>query len=206
MKSFFKNVLSSLVGMVLAVIVITLLFIGIISLSISSVNNNDKVIVKKNSILEINLSDLADLATDDDGDMSDMESTETALGDLATDEEDEEEDELMEDDIVAQILSALNEDEAPKVKAEEMKVSDQHKMPEMETTEPIKKAQELEEERVEEEDSEVTDKEEDEKNENLNLANEFTKLQESINTLGQDNKVLKINKVIIKIKIDKKYL
>ena len=59
MKSFFKNVLSSLVGMVLAVIVITLLFIGIISLSISSVNNNDKVIVKKNSILEINLSDLS---------------------------------------------------------------------------------------------------------------------------------------------------
>lgn len=59
MKSFFKNVLSSLVGMVLAVIVITLLFIGIISLSISSVNNNDKVIVKKNSILEINLSDIS---------------------------------------------------------------------------------------------------------------------------------------------------
>ena len=127
--------------------------------------------------IEINLSDLADLATDDDGDMSDMESTETALGDLATDEEDEEEDELMEDDIVAQILSALNEDEAPKVKAEEMKVSDQHKMPEMETTEPIKKAQELEEERVEEEDSEVTDKEEDEKNENLKLPQEQKTVQ-----------------------------
>ena len=59
MKSFFKNVLSSLVGMVLAVIVITLLFIGIISLSISSINNTDKVTVKKNSILEINLSDLS---------------------------------------------------------------------------------------------------------------------------------------------------
>lgn len=142
--------------------------------------------------IEINLSDLADLASDDDAGIDDMESTETALGDLAADTEEEDEDELMEDDIVAQILSALNEKEEPKVKAEEMKVSDQHKMPEMETTEPIKKAQELEEERVEEEDSEVTDKEEeDEKNENLNLANEFTKLQESINTLGQDNKKLK---------------
>ena len=141
--------------------------------------------------IEINLSDLADLASDEDPSMGDMESTETALGDIPPEEE-EEEDELMEDDIVAQILSALNEDDAPKVKAEKMKVSDQHKMPEMETTEPIKKAQELEEERVEEEDSEVTDKEdEDEKNENLNLANEFTKLQESINTLGNDNKNLK---------------
>ena len=59
MKSFFKNVLSTIVGMVLAVIVIMLLFVGIISLSISSINNKDEVTVKENSILEINLSDLS---------------------------------------------------------------------------------------------------------------------------------------------------
>jgi len=140
--------------------------------------------------IEINLSDLADLASDEESSIDDMESTETALGDLPPDEE-EEEDELMEDDIVAQILSALNEKEEPKVKAEEMKVSDQHKMPPMEDTEPMARAQELEEERVEHEDSEVTDDDDEEKNENLNLANEFTKLQESINTLGNDNKNLK---------------
>jgi len=134
---------------------------------------------------------LADLASDEDAEMSDMESTETALGDLPPEEE-EEEDELMEDDIVAQILSALNEDEEPKIKAEKMKVTDQHKMPPMEDTEPMARAQELEEERVEDEDSEVEDKEEDDKkNENLKLAKEFTKLQESINTLGRDNKNLK---------------
>jgi len=146
--------------------------------------------------IEINLSDLADLATDDDASIDDMENTETALGDLEP-TEDEEDDELMEDDIVAQILSALNEDEAPKVKAEKMKVSDQHKMPPMEDVEPIARAQELEEERIEDEDSEVKDKvkdkdeDDDKKNENLKLANEFTKLQESINTLGRDNKKLK---------------
>ena len=55
MKSFFKNVLSTIVGMVLAVIVIMLLFVGIISLSISSINNEDEVIVKENSILKIDL-------------------------------------------------------------------------------------------------------------------------------------------------------
>ena len=59
MKSFFKNVLSTVVGMVLAVIVIMLLFVGIISLSISSINNKDEITVKENSILEINLSDLS---------------------------------------------------------------------------------------------------------------------------------------------------
>ena len=59
MKSFFKNVLSTIVGMVLAIIVITLLFIGIISLGLSSINNEDEVTVKENSILEINLSDLS---------------------------------------------------------------------------------------------------------------------------------------------------
>jgi len=57
MKSFLKNVLSTIVGMVLAVIVIILLFIGIISLSLSSISNDAKVDVKENSILNINLSE-----------------------------------------------------------------------------------------------------------------------------------------------------
>ena len=139
--------------------------------------------------IEINLSDLADLASDDDASIDDMESTETALGDLAADEEEEEE-ELQEDDIVAQILSALNEEEA-KVKAEEMKTSDQHKMPPMEDKDPLARSEELEEERMEDEEKRLKDNEKEEKNENLNLANEFTKLQESINILGKDNKSLK---------------
>lgn len=143
--------------------------------------------------IEINLSDLADLASTDDVEMSDMESTESALGELPPEEE-EEEDELMEDDIVAQILSALNEKEEPKVKAEEVKTTDQHKMPPMEDKDPMARAKELEEERVEDEEERIEDNEEsksDKKNETLNLANEFTKLQESINTLGRDNKNLK---------------
>ena len=59
MKSFFKNVLSTIVGMVLAVFVIMLLFIGIVSVSISSLNNEPEVTVKENSILKINLSDVS---------------------------------------------------------------------------------------------------------------------------------------------------
>ena len=59
MKSFFKNVLSTIVGMVLAVFVIVLLFIGIVSVSISSLNNDKEVTVKENSILKINLAELS---------------------------------------------------------------------------------------------------------------------------------------------------
>jgi len=59
MKSFFKNVLSTIVGMVLSVFVIVLLFIGIMSISISSLNNEKEVIVKENSILKINLAELS---------------------------------------------------------------------------------------------------------------------------------------------------
>jgi len=59
MKSFFKNVLSTIVGMVLAVFVIVLLFIGIVSISISSLNSTEEVTVKENSILKINLAELS---------------------------------------------------------------------------------------------------------------------------------------------------
>jgi protease-4 len=57
MKSFFKNVLSTIVGMVLAVFVIMLLFIGIAS--IFTLHNEGEVIVKENSILKINLAELS---------------------------------------------------------------------------------------------------------------------------------------------------
>ena len=59
MKSFFKNVLSTIVGMVLAVLVVVLLFIGIVSVSMSSLNNDREVKVKENSILKINLAELS---------------------------------------------------------------------------------------------------------------------------------------------------
>ena len=59
MKSFLKNVLSTIVGMVLAVFVIVLLFIGIVSVSMSSLNNDKEVTVKENSILKINLAELS---------------------------------------------------------------------------------------------------------------------------------------------------
>jgi len=59
MKSFLNNVLSTIVGMVLAVFVIILLFIGIVSVSMSSLNNDKEVIVKENSILKINLTELS---------------------------------------------------------------------------------------------------------------------------------------------------
>jgi len=57
MKSFFKNVLSTVVGIVLSIIVIALLCIGIVNFLLSNINN--EVIVKENSILEINLSELS---------------------------------------------------------------------------------------------------------------------------------------------------
>ena len=59
MKSFFKNVLSTIVGMVLAVLVVVLLFIGIVSVSMSSLNDDREVKVKENSILKINLAELS---------------------------------------------------------------------------------------------------------------------------------------------------
>ena len=58
MKSFFFFLLSTIVGMVLAVFVIVLLFIGIVSVSISSLNNDKEVTVKEKSILKINLTEL----------------------------------------------------------------------------------------------------------------------------------------------------
>ncbi len=199
--------------------------------------------------IEIDLSDLADMAAQEEVDVEDMEPTELSLGQIAqaADEEDADiadldagdevatDDELSEDDMITQIMSALQEElNEEEIKAEEMETTDQHKMPEMEDVDPMQKANDLEEERVEQEEEALKagekdakeradlneadlspdqkkemDKDDDgdidaddlaalrKKEESLNLANEFTKLQESINTLGQDNKKLKTSNATI---------
>ena len=199
--------------------------------------------------IEIDLSDLADMAAQEEVDVEDMEPTELSLGQIAqaaddedadiagldTDDGDYAEDELSEDDMITQIMSALQEElNEEEIKAEEMDAPDQHKMPAMEDTDPMERANELEEEREEGDEEQVKAKEEEEKErddlneadlspeqkkemdkdddgdidaddlaalrkkeESLNLANEFTKLQESINTLGQDNKKLKTSNATI---------
>ena len=199
--------------------------------------------------IEIDLSDLADMAAQEEVDVEDMEPTELSLGQIAqaADEEDADiadldagdevatDDELSEDDMITQIMSALQEElNEEEIKAEEMETTDQHKMPEMEDVDTMQKANALEEERVEQEEEALKagekdakeradlneadlspeqekemDKDDDgdidaddlaalrKKEESLNLANEFTKLQESINTLGQDNKKLKTSNATI---------
>jgi len=212
--------------------------------------------------IEINLSDLADLAAEDEMDVEDMEPTELSLGQLAQAADDSEgeddladldvgddpmgDDELSEDDMISQIVLALQEElneEETKVKAEEMDAPDQHKMPAMEDTDPMERANELEEEREKGDDEQVKEKEKEEKErddlneedvkdedkadldkdgklssyekkrgaaieksmkddkeekkESLNLANEFATLQESINTLGNENTELKTSNVAI---------
>ena len=65
MKSFFKNVLSTIVGVVLSVVVVVLLFIGIISIAVSSLDSDKETKVKANSILKITLSKpIVDRASD----------------------------------------------------------------------------------------------------------------------------------------------
>ena len=53
MRNFLKNVLSTIVGVVLSVIVVILLFIGVISITISSFDNEKESKVNPNSILKI---------------------------------------------------------------------------------------------------------------------------------------------------------
>ena len=55
MRNFLKNVLSTIVGLVLSVIVVILLFIGIISITISSFDNEKESKIYPNSILKIDL-------------------------------------------------------------------------------------------------------------------------------------------------------
>jgi len=64
MKTFLKNVLSTIVGVVLSVVVVVLLFIGIISITISSFDNKESK-VDPNSILKIDLtSSIVERASD----------------------------------------------------------------------------------------------------------------------------------------------
>jgi len=55
MRNFLKNVLSTIVGVVLSIIVVILLFIGIISITISSFDNEKESKIYPNSILKIDL-------------------------------------------------------------------------------------------------------------------------------------------------------
>ena len=55
MKTFLKNVLSTIVGVVLSVVVVILLYIGIISIAVSSFDNEKESKVDPNSILKIDL-------------------------------------------------------------------------------------------------------------------------------------------------------
>ena len=200
--------------------------------------------------IEIDLSDLADMAAEEEMDVEDMEPTELSLGQLAQAADDSEDiagldvgddplgdDELSEDDMISQIVLALQEElneEEAKVKAEKMDAPDQHKMPAMEDTDPIQRAQDLEEEREKGDDEQAKEIEKEEKErddlneaelspeqekemdkdndgdidaddlkalrqkkESVNLANEFATLQESINTLGNENTELKTSNATI---------
>lgn len=55
MKSFLKNVLSTIVGIVLSIVVVVLLFIGVISVAVSSLDKKEESKVEANSILKIKL-------------------------------------------------------------------------------------------------------------------------------------------------------
>lgn len=55
MKSFLKNVLSTIVGIVLSIVVVVLLFIGVISVAVSSLEKKEESKVEANSILKIKL-------------------------------------------------------------------------------------------------------------------------------------------------------
>lgn len=203
--------------------------------------------------IEIDLSDLADMAAEEEMDVEDMEPTELSLGQIAQAADDSEgeedlaaldtgdgdyaDDDLSEEDVLSQIVLALQEElneEEAKVKAEEMDAPDQHKMPAMEDTDPMERANELEEEREKGDDEQVKEKEKEEKErddlneaelspeqekemdkdddgdidaddlkalrqkkESVNLANEFATLQESINTLGNENTELKTSNATI---------
>jgi protease-4 len=56
MKSFFKNILSTVLGFVLSFIILIILSIGIISIAITSLDNESNENIKQGSILKINLS------------------------------------------------------------------------------------------------------------------------------------------------------
>jgi protease-4 len=55
MKLFLKNVLSTIVGIVLSIVVVVLFFVGVISVAVSSLDKKDESKVDVNSILKIKL-------------------------------------------------------------------------------------------------------------------------------------------------------
>ena len=59
MKSFLKNIFSTIIGTILSIFIIIFLLIGIFSVSLSSIKNESEVLIKDNSILQINLSNIS---------------------------------------------------------------------------------------------------------------------------------------------------
>ena len=57
MKAFFKNILSTIIGIVVSVIVLMVLFVGIIAVALNS--SDQEITVKENSILKIDLTKTA---------------------------------------------------------------------------------------------------------------------------------------------------
>ena len=131
-------------------------------------------------------------AADMDGDVepSDLDSLEDEP--MLDDEEDElalEEEEIVEEDVVNAILAALNEGEGPDVKVEEDK-TEQHKMPEMEKTEPLAKAKEIQQER-EEESEEASEEAAEKEPAKEHLKEDVDTLQQAFDILNRNNQTLK---------------
>ena len=57
MKKFFKNIFSTVIGILISIFLIIIILIGFISISISSFNSEKAVTIKENSILLIDLSE-----------------------------------------------------------------------------------------------------------------------------------------------------
>ncbi len=58
MKKFFKNIFSTVIGILISIFLIIIILIGFISISISSFNSEKAVTIKENSILLLDLSEL----------------------------------------------------------------------------------------------------------------------------------------------------
>ena len=58
MKSFFKNILSTILGILLSFFIVIIVIVSVIAYGFSSVDSNKKITIKNNSVLKIDLSSL----------------------------------------------------------------------------------------------------------------------------------------------------
>ena len=58
MKSFFKNILSTILGILLSFFIVIVVIVSVIAYGFSSVDSNKKITIKNNSVLKIDLSSL----------------------------------------------------------------------------------------------------------------------------------------------------